>query len=303
MKTPHKEVEEKFSVPLFLFTMAWSLAVIAGTYWFFAAWLPVHFGYKPTYWEIQFNAAGWRYGLVFTAFQGCDCFAEWLFHRYVLHAPLIPGFQSLFYKHDRRHHMLTHITILDSGPGGKTWRSAFAILKQSQFETSYFPWYTMLGFAVTISIVAVPLQLLLPNWPIFGCAIVSVAWSLTVYEIVHMIQHWPAPFWKTLITLVGRPAEVAFSYHAEHHAHMHATNENISGICGFPVADIVMGTLKIPQSLQFTGEKVILGDEILPVPRFALIRWLDSKAAAARERYENDKIAKRRKSDSLPMAA
>ena len=90
--------DPKFSAPLFMVTVAVSLAVLCGA----MAWL------TPTVWQAQLQASGLALFAVFLVVHAAAGIGEFFFHRYVLHAPLVP-FLSHFYKQHTLHHALTRV--------------------------------------------------------------------------------------------------------------------------------------------------------------------------------------------------
>ncbi len=189
--------------------------------------------------------------------------------------------------------MLTNVFVLRKG-GTQKWRNNLPIVEDKQHPASFFPWFTHAGFTLALSPLIGLAQWLLPEWPIALMGILTIAYGLTVYEIVHMTQHWPESTWKKLINKHGRKAEVVYAYHGTHHAFMAHVNENISGfVCGLPLADWVMGTLKIP-TIVFLDDAVVLDCDLdIKPPRFAIIRWLDKKAEESIERYRKKVAANR----------
>src|SRR5471032_454411 len=92
------KTEPKFSAPLFIITVAISLAGLFGLLAFVA----------PTVWQAQL-AASWQAMLAtFLVFHLVAAFVEFFFHRYVLHAPLLP-LLGRFYKQHTLHHALTRV--------------------------------------------------------------------------------------------------------------------------------------------------------------------------------------------------
>ena len=92
-------VVEKFSLGLFLTTVALSLAGIGGLLWAFA---------PEAVWQAQLNAAWWQFAVIFLGMKLVNCGIEFFFHRYVLHKPVVP-FLSRFYRQHTLHHSLTRI--------------------------------------------------------------------------------------------------------------------------------------------------------------------------------------------------
>jgi len=279
--------EEKFSPWLFIATIILSLAGL------FAVLALVF----PSVWRAQL-AAGWlAFAIVFTAVHAVAGIFEYFFHRYILHAPLVP-LLSYFYKQHTRHHALTHIGyhrskvsnaevpgLIDNDLAAQNEhiaRNSFPIEEEKQHEASYFPWYSLLVFALVITPLLALAQWLLPAAPVFLAGYFAVAFSLSLYELIHAVEHWPQDTWDRLIEhpRYGRIWRKAYAFHLRHHADIRC-NEGISGIFGLPLVDFILGTYVDPETLYTHGEQVHADEFASPQPRFAFIRWLDRKADEA----------------------
>jgi hemolysin III len=239
----------------------------------------------------------------FLAVHAFAALVEFVFHRYVLHAPLVPAL-SYFYKQHTLHHALTRIGYQKSKDGkGNVPRlvenvvvNRYPIIEEPQFEASYFPWYSLAIFSLLASAILIPLQLLLPSVPVLLGGYVSIAWSLTLYEVIHAIEHWPQPTWDRLVEhpMFGGFWRKAYAFHLRHHADIRC-NEAISGFFGLPLVDLVMGTYIDPETLYTHGQRIDPKEFVSPKPRFAIVRWLDRQAEAS--------IKRRRKRRSGPVVA
>jgi hemolysin III len=273
--------EEKFSPGLFIFTVIVTLAGILAL----VAWI------APGVWRNQLAASSGAFILCFVAVHAVAGTFEYFFHRYILHAPLIP-FLSYYYKQHTLHHALTHVGyhrsklsneevpgLIDNDPIA---RNAYPIEDEKQFEASYFPWYTLFIFSLIITPLLVLAQWLLPTAPVMLAGYIAVAFSLALYELVHAVEHWPQDTWDRLIASprAGKFWRKAYAFHLRHHADIRC-NEGISGIFGLPLVDFVLGTYVDPQTLYTNGKSVNPTQFASPVPRFAFIRWLDRQADEA----------------------
>jgi hemolysin III len=273
--------EEKFSAWLFIFTVIVSLAGILALVRLIA----------PSVWDAQFAASTGAFILCFVAVHAVGGTFEYFFHRYILHAPLIPAL-SYYYKQHTLHHALTHIGyhrskqtneevpgLIDNDPIA---RNTFPIEQEKQFEASYFPWYTLILFSLFVTPLLVVGQWLLPTAPVMLAGYIAIAFSLSLYELVHAVEHWPQDTWDRLIAhpRYGRMWRKAYAFHLRHHADIRC-NEGISGIFGLPLIDFALGTYVDPETLYKHGESVCPTEFKSPVPRFAFIRWLDRKADEA----------------------
>lgn len=273
--------EEKFSPWLFIATILLSLAAL------FAALAII----APGLWRAQLDSSWLPFVLVFVAIHAIAGVFEYFFHRYILHAPLVP-FLSYFYKQHTLHHALTHIGTHRSKvtnaevPGlvenEHVARNNFPIEEEKQHEASYFPWYSLIVFALVVTPLLALGQWLFPSAPMFLAGYLAVGFSLSLYELIHAVEHWPQDTWDRLIEhpRYGRIWRKAYAFHLRHHADIRC-NEGISGIFGLPLVDFALGTYVDPETLYTHGEKVHADEFVSPRPRFAFIRWLDRRAEEA----------------------
>lgn len=260
-------VQEEFSLPLFLFTIAASLAGLAGLVWLLA---------PDAVWAAQVGAAWWKYLLLFPLFKLGTCFLEFFFHRYVLHKPVLP-FLSYFYRQHTHHHNLTRIGSRRTPSGRELLcvENKYPIVEDEQKEASFFPWYTTGIFAAIFTPALMLLQWLAPSWPWFLCGYGALAAAITLYEIFHAIEHWPFEKWVPFVESrrFGWLGRRVYGFHLRHHAAIHS-NEAISGFFTLPIADWCFGTAVFPRSLYKDGEAWCAEHFTTPRPVF-LIRWLD----------------------------
>ncbi|MFT3781915.1 MAG: hemolysin III family protein [Nibricoccus sp.] len=271
----HAHDHEEFSLPLFLLTVALTLAGIFGTLWYFF----------PGIWNAQLNSPIWKAVAVFASVTLLNCFVEYFFHRYVLHTPALPLFKH-FYKLHTLHHGLTHIVRKPLGKGSSVLviENKFPMIEPEQHEASFFPWYTLAAFAFLLSPLFALLHFLAPSFPWFLAGYAALASSICLYEIFHAINHWEIERWAPLIT---NPRWKKFwlpvySFHLRHHA-VTDCNESVSGFFGLPLGDWLFRTCIIPKTVYAQGEAWSAEKFASPQPR-ALIRWLDKKAAASVQR-------------------
>lgn len=278
---------ERFSLSLFVVTVLLSVAGLLGLLRLVA----------PSIWAAEFAAPWWRMVCAFGAMSLVVCFLEYFFHRYVLHTPAIPFLRRLYRQHTL-HHALTRITRKSTatGPGILCVENKFPIVEDEQHEAAFFPWYAMAIFALVLSPVWILGHVLLPAFPWFLGGIAALATSLTLYEMLHAINHWSFEKWEPFITHPrwGRFWLPVYGFHLRHHAVIDC-NESISGFFGLPVADWVMGTCVIPKTLYADGETWTPEAFRSPKP-CALIRKLDAWAEAAVRRYRQGQQGEGRKS-------
>src|SRR5207344_2011837 len=75
------QVEEEFSLPLFVVVVTISFAVVFAVFW----WLAPH-----SVWHAQVGGPAWKIIGTFLLVSLFNCFMEYFFHRYVLHKPVLP---------------------------------------------------------------------------------------------------------------------------------------------------------------------------------------------------------------------
>lgn len=257
---------EEFSLPLFVLTV---LATLAGLF----ALLRLA---APSVWDAQFLASPWQWAVAFLGISLVNCFVEFFFHRYVLHTPAITFLRRL-YKQHTLHHALTHIARkrTASGRGILFIENKFPIVEPEQGEASFFPWYSLAIFAFVLSPLLALLQWLLPTFPWFFAGFAALAVSLSLYEILHAINHWAFEKWEPLILHPrwGNFWRPVYGFHLRHHA-VTDCNESISGFFGLPLADWTFGTCVIPQTIYADGEEWTPEKFRSPHPR-KFIRLLD----------------------------
>jgi hemolysin III len=258
---------EEFSLWLFAFTLLATLALLlAGLRQFF-----------PSVWAAQFAAGPLHAVAAFATISLVNAFVEYFFHRYVLHTPAVPFLRRLYRQHTL-HHALTRI-VRRSAPDGRGVlfiENKFPIVEPEQGEASFFPWYSLGVFALLLTPLLALLQWLLPDFPWFLAGYAALASSLTLYEILHAINHWPFEKWAPLVTHPrwARFWQPVYGFHLRHHA-VTDCNESISGFFGLPVADWVFRTCVIPKTVYAHGEPGREEEFSRPRPR-ALIRFLDA---------------------------
>ncbi len=270
--TASHRVEEKFSLPLFLFTVATSLTGLI---------ILLRLAAPDSVWQTQISAPLWQFLAVFLLVHLGTCFVEYIFHRYVLHKPVV-SFLSQFYKQHTLHHSLTRIGRRFT-PGGREVpfiENIYPVTTPEQGEASFFPWYTLAIFGAILTPFLVVGQWLAPSFPWFFAGYAAVAFAISLYEIFHAIEHWAFERWAPLIEhpRVGWFWRGVYSFHLRHHAVIDC-NEAISGFFTLPVFDWVFGTFILPKSLYVDGSEWNQAEFVSPRPR-AIIRWCDEKSDA-----------------------
>src|SRR3989344_7200037 len=218
----------------------------------------------------------WKWIIVFLfGHFGC-AFAEFFFHRYFLHRPF-PLLGRLYRQHTL-HHGLTNVHFIRKEDEMGRVFNRYPIIEDKQHEASYFPWHSLASFiGVFLPIIAFA-QWLFPSFPILLCAPATIAWSMFLYEIVHMIEHLSfKKFWlpKLLHPKRGKLWESLYCFHLRHHANVEL-NENISGFFAIPIADFLFKTYA-PWPRAFGDGEIVAKEEFHrnePCP-VSIIRILD----------------------------
>lgn len=267
MNPPTAHEHEHFSLSLFAATVVLTLGLLlAGLRWI-----------APAVWDAQMIAGVGPALVAFLVVSLGNAFVEYFFHRYLLHRAPLPWLSRL-YKQHTLHHALTRIVRKPArdGRGILVIENQFPIVEPEQGEASFFPWYSLGVFALVLTPVLGLLTWLLPAFPWFVSGYLALACSITLYEVLHAINHWSLERWEPLLThrrwgAFWRPV---YGFHLRHHAVIDC-NESISGFFGLPVADWVFGTCVIPQTVYAQGE--ISTPEKFRAPRpVALIRGIDA---------------------------
>ncbi|MSU50158.1 MAG: hemolysin III family protein [Opitutus sp.] len=289
---PSARVEEKFSMPLFLTTIALSFAGILGVLKLVA---------PDAVWQAQFTGGAWRFAAAFLVIHLVTSFIEYGFHRYVLHRPVVP-LLSRFYRQHTLHHSLTRIGKRYTSAGREVpfVENIYPVTTPEQGEASFFPWYTLLVFATVVTPLLAVLQTLQPSVPWFIGGYAAVAFSMALYEIFHAFEHWSFERWAPLIEhrQFGGMWRKIYSFHLRHHAAIDC-NEAISGFFTLPVFDWVFGTFLLPKSLYVDGSDWQASEFTTPRP-YAVIRWCDEKAdALIKSRRARAQLASSTAADAL----
>lgn len=269
MKTSNtKRVDPPFSVSKFFLTVGITLVVYGVLLRIFA----------PGTFRANIDASSWRYMGVIVSTKLFVCsLAEWIFHRYILHKPTIWFLKPFYYKHNT-HHGLTPVKGSLVEMGVIEVEVDYAIEKMVQHRASFFPFYTLGAFLTVFLLVTVPLQILLPGWPIMIGVPVAMTLSLVLYELVHAVEHWPfETFWEPKLKhpRFGRLWTTIYGFHWRHHA-LVKFNETISGFFLLPIWDWIFRTYVRTSRIFKDGERVSVDEFKGTLPRPVwLIQKLD----------------------------
>ena len=214
---------------------------------------------------------------VFLLFHLVNCFVEFFFHRYMLHAKPLAVFSKsrnplrmLFFLNNyfctahRHHHQITP-------------ERHYNITEKHQEEASHFPLYALPAFFGVAFILLLPVKFLFPHMPIILCGYAAICFSYSAYEIKHALHHETfGGRWKQFVEargflgILGKAMHVG---HRIHHSNM-LLYENVFGFFGLPIADWMFGTLDIRRNLTPEGALIPIPEHEKPTPIW-LIKVLD----------------------------
>lgn len=263
---PRERKHEQFPLPLFALTILTTLTGLLAVLRFIA----------PHVWTEQFLSPFWKGAVAFLLISLVNCFAEYFFHRYVLHTPAISVLRRLYRQHTLRHALLqTARKPCLEGRGILFIQDKFPILEPANGRASLFRWYTPAVFAVVLSLLFSLLEWLFPSFPWFFAGFSAVAVSVSLYGMVHTLDHWPLEKWEPLIehSRWGRFWRWAYAFRLQHCA-VPDCNESVSGFFGLPLGDWVFGTCVFPRIIYADSEEWAPDTFRSPQPR-GFIRWLD----------------------------
>jgi hemolysin III len=237
----------------------------------------------PALWARQVAAGPGALILVFLSTQLFNCFFEWAFHRYVLHAVAVRWLRGFAHAH-RNHHSLTNIQLRrdEAGPG-RIVLNRYPIVDEEQFEDAAFPAYSLIAFWLLFTPLLVFAQRLLPNAPVYLGGYAAITWSMAAYEVIHCIEHFPYSWWERAIghRIFGGLWRRIYGFHHFHHANI-GSNEGISGFLGIPLADWALRTYHQPTSLLLHG-RMATAKEFAVSPPWPFVtridRWVRAREA------------------------
>lgn len=236
----------------------------------------------PETFKSNLEAPWWSFIVVFLIAHLVNAFVEHPFHRYVLHMPVIPGLRY-FYKQHTLHHGLTNVRATKKEGDVAFVINRYPIVEPKQHEASFFPWYTCAAFTTLSLGVVAFFQWLFPSFPILITVPFALAWSLSLYEFAHAVEHWSyETFWKPKVShpRFGRFWTKVYCFHLKHHADIRC-NEGISAFFLIPIPDFVFGTYSPWKQVYEDGKEVSLAEFRGPERKpYWLIRTLDSLAEA-----------------------
>jgi sterol desaturase/sphingolipid hydroxylase (fatty acid hydroxylase superfamily) len=228
----------------------------------------IRFFFRPT-WDLQVAAGPTA---IVTTMLVCGlvcCFAEYFFHRYILHIETVRLLAHMCNSH-RAHHKLTNIKF-DEKSG--TVRSAYPITGAEHGDKSTFPPYALVGFFAFVAPLLAAIAFSAPNVPILIGGFAAVAIAHFLYETIHVMHHEPYAAWKPRLEsrMFGPAWTWLYGYHQAHHAN-YQCNLNVAGFYGMPLGDLVFGTYKRPEPLLIDGAIATKASarRLVPTPRWPI---------------------------------
>ena len=185
------------------------------------------------------------------------CFGEYFFHCDILHSAPIKSLKSFFEKHTL-HHSLTSISWeKDANSELLKIKSEYAIEDLSQDVSSTFPIWALAVILSAATPVFTFFSWLFPQVPIFLGGYSALTLTYFLYEGLHTVHHQSNAWWLAKINqkFFGKFWRVRYLFHGCHHANMRC-NLNIAGFFGIPVADLILGTYRMPKILLMSGETI-----------------------------------------------
>jgi hemolysin III len=220
---------------------------------------------------------------------------EYLYHRYLLHAAVLP-FMSSMHRAHTTHHGLTNVQapVTPRDPEKMvTVTSAYPVEEEHQEESMMFPLYSIAIFqAIFLILLALPFKLMFPSQPILFATMLSVMLCYSLYEFWHAILHLPfETFWKpaTEEWAGKRMFRRMYSFHLMHHWRP-TCNLAIVGLWGVAVWDYAFLTHRRPERIPLDQASVNFTDCTLRKPLFVIQlfdRWKSGmyKGSRAVERF------------------
>ncbi|MDO8495412.1 MAG: hypothetical protein Q7S32_02710 [bacterium] len=196
------------------------------------------------------------------------CFIEWFVHRDILHTVVYSFFRDIYRRHGR-HHGFTLIYLEKINSNLTRIKSLYTIKEHRQNESVSFPDYMLLAFFAAYTIPLILLQVIFSGLPILLTGYAAVACSYACYEVFHPLEHKPNEWWEKrknnpIARLLRWYLWPIQRFHEYHHLYPQY-NMAIAGFFGMPLADIVLGTYKMPPQSLYDG--LLIEPEKLTPPR------------------------------------
>jgi hemolysin III len=242
----------------------------------------VRYFFRPT-WDAHVASGPWAILATILVCNVVTCFGEYFFHRYLLHLETVKFLGRLCTSH-RAHHKLTYIKFDDKGP---VVRSEYPITDVAHDHQATFPPWALIPFFAAFTPFFAAIAFSFPEIPILIGGYTAVAIAHFLYEVLHVAHHQPyETWWKGKIEgrILGGMWRRMYGFHQAHHAN-YRCNMNIAGFYGIPLADLVLGTYKQPDTLLIDGARVSKETARKLTPQgYRLITWLDHVVFKRRRR-------------------
>lgn len=238
-----------------------------------AVFVVVRLFFRPT-WDAHVSSGPWAIVLTCIVCNIVLCFAEYFFHRYILHLETVHFLRVLCSSH-LAHHKLTSIRFDDAAT---QVRSAYPISDPEHDDQATFPAWALIPAFAGFTPFFVPMAFSFPGFPILIGGYAAVAIALFLYETIHVAHHESyEDWWRPRLNgrVFGRMWRSLYGFHQAHHAN-YRCNMNVAGFFGLPLADLVFATYKQPESLLIDGALATKESarKLTPQPRWP-ISWLD----------------------------
>jgi len=239
----------------------------------------------PFFWEAQI-ATGWFAILcVILFFSASNSILEFFVHRYMLHETIAKWLEEVTRRH-RKHHSLTNIFLVPSDVNGcKKVRSRYPIIEEAQWEYVNFRDSLLLIFYAVNLLPLSILQWLFPGLPIVVGGYIAITISYILYEVLHMIEHKPDSWWEEQRSqnIFWYPFNMLRRFHQYHHLDVRY-NMAIAGCLGFPLADILFGTYKLPRE-PLIANNTICNEDVYGKKPCRMIIYIDEWIRERQKRY------------------
>lgn len=256
----------------------------------------------PTRFAYELNFSWWQVAVTVFALGLPLSLFEYLYHRYLLHADVLPFMRASFRAHSA-HHGLTYVraSVHKHEPTKLApVASDYAVERKEQEQSMMFPYYSLpIFYGVFVIILGLPILLVASKTPLFLSLWITVTAYFVGYEVWHAILHLPFnKVWRPRLygSRYKRVWQYVYGFHLMHHLRF-PCNESVVGFWGIALWDHLMGTLRRPQRLPLPGESITYEDAKLPIPRWPVRlcdRWQKPMSAWSRHIEELGRLFLRR---------
>ncbi len=218
-------------------------------------------------------------------------FGEWFFHRDIQHNVVI-SYMRFAYRRHGLHHGLTVIATKKPKADHMTVISKYPMVLYEQHQSVFFPGYMLVVSFAFYMIPLVLLQLIFPHMPFLLGGYTAVAVSDICYEMFHPLEHQSEEWWNErknnpIAMVLRKYIKYLRRLHEYHHLNT-KYNMAIAGFFGLPLADIALGTYKLPPKALTDGASVTSLDISPPqVSRFVEAHdlWIQNRSSRLLEEF------------------